>query len=80
MLLLPDGIRIIIEIDGKQHYSDGDVSSPQKYADMVESDRKLKLYGYEIYRFGGFEFLEEKHPKAMITDFLQQLFTRYALL
>lgn len=80
LMLLPDGVRIIIEIDGKQHYSEGNQSSPLKYAEMVESDRKLKLYGYEVFRFGGYEFLEENHPKDMINEFLQLLFTKHGLL
>ena len=80
LMLLPDGVRIIIEIDGKQHYSEEDKSSPSKYAEMVESDRKLKLYGYEVFRFGGYEFLDDNHPRDKINDFLQLLFRKYGLL
>ena len=79
-MLLPDGVRIIIEIDGKQHYSEGDKANPLKYAEMVESDRKLKLYGYEVFRFGGYEFLEDNHPKEKINNFLHLLFSKYGLL
>lgn len=52
-MLLPNGIRVVIEIDGKQHYSEGDISSPKLYAEMMVDTRKLQLKGYEVYRLGG---------------------------
>ena len=58
LLLLSPFERIVIEVDGKQHYSDGDRSSPSKYAEMVQADRDLRLLGYEVYRFGGAELSE----------------------
>ena len=42
-MLLPNGIRVVIEIDGKQHYSKGDISSPKLYAEMMVDTRKLQL-------------------------------------
>lgn len=53
LILFSNYERIIIEIDGRQHYSDGEISSPAKYAEMASEDRKLRLNGYEVYRFGG---------------------------
>ena len=53
LMLLPNGIRVVIEIDGKQHYSEGDISSPKLYAEMMVDTRKLQLKGYEVYRLGG---------------------------
>lgn len=44
-MLLPNGIRVVIEIDGKQHYSEGDISSPKLYAEMMVDTRKLQLKG-----------------------------------
>ncbi len=38
--------RVVIEIDGKQHYSDGDKSSPKLYSKMVKAHREMSLYGY----------------------------------
>src|SRR5260370_25322082 len=35
LLLLPHRQRVVIEIDGKQHYADGDKASPQRYATMA---------------------------------------------
>ena len=48
--------RIVIEIDGKQHYANGDIASPELYANMVAAQREMTLCGYEVYRFGGHEF------------------------
>lgn len=58
LLLLPYRQRVVIEIDGKQHYADGNAASPKRYAEMVAEDRSLRLLGYEVYRFGGVELLE----------------------
>ena len=52
--------RIVIEIDGKQHYSIGDRASPELYANMVAAQREMTLCGYEVYRFGGHEFQGDK--------------------
>ena len=47
LLLLPRGVRIVLEVDGKQHYAEGDTASPKLYSEMVSEDRKLRLRGYE---------------------------------
>jgi very-short-patch-repair endonuclease len=56
-LLLPsERARIVIEVDGKQHYADAnDKASPSRYAEMVREDRAIRLRGYEVFRFGGAE-------------------------
>ena len=79
LLLLSGGRRVVIEIDGKQHYSSEDspgqnVASPKLYAEMVAEDRRLKLAGYDVYRFGGYE-LSNKESVAKITlEFFSRLF------
>lgn len=73
LLLLPGGRRVVAEIDGKQHYSEGDRASPTKYAQMVAADRDLRLAGYEVYRFGGAE-LTESMTEGIVRDFFTQLF------
>jgi very-short-patch-repair endonuclease len=80
LMLLRDATRIVIEIDGKQHYTNEDGSgSPLQYAEMVVEDRRIKLLGYEIYRFGGAEFTDpEKAHKAIIT-FFDELFSCYEI-
>jgi hypothetical protein len=87
LLLLSNKLRIVLEIDGKQHYTksvDSELVSPEKYAEMVKEDRRLKLSGYEIYRFGGYEFFEGANnvssQEKMIIDFFYSLFKKYGIL
>jgi hypothetical protein len=79
LMLLPNGVRIVFEIDGKQHYSNGDTSSPCLYAEMVSDTRKLQLQGYEVYRFGGYEFVDINSAKQMIREFFEKLFKKYII-
>lgn len=78
LMLLPNNQRVIIEIDGKQHYSVDGRASPELYARMVKDDRTLKLYGYEVYRFGGYEFYEN-NAEDNIREFIKLLFKRYGI-
>ncbi|HUR07556.1 MAG TPA: hypothetical protein VM347_33780 [Nonomuraea sp.] len=76
LLLLPSGGRVVIEVDGKQHYAEGDTASPRLYSLMVAEDRKLRLRGYEVYRFGGFELGQPDAPemlRAFFEDLLDSL-------
>lgn len=80
LLLLPNNVRIVIEIDGKQHYSSEDNKpNPKKYAEMMKADRDLRLLGYEVFRFGGFEFINENSVDKMVLDFFSKLFLRYEI-
>lgn len=80
LLLLPGGVRIVIEVDGQHHYATDDGrASPQQYSDMVAADRLLRLSGYEVYRFGGYE-LGQSGAEEMLVRFFRALFDRYALL
>ena len=79
LMLLPNGIRVVIEIDGKQHYSEGDISSPKLYAEMMVDTRKLQLKGYEVYRFGGYEFMDSQQMKQTVRDFFEMLFKKYSI-
>ncbi|MCX5450276.1 hypothetical protein [Streptomyces nigrescens] len=86
LLLAPDGSRIVIEVDGVQHYGrpnppdeQGRVTHtavPRLYAEMVAEDRRLRLAGYEIYRFGGWE-LTAAGGEQVLTDFFTQLLARH---
>lgn len=78
LLLFSQYQRIVIEVDGKQHYSDGNVSSPKRYADMVQADRDLRLLGYEIYRFGGAELTGES-GKSLVREFFLRLFDKHGI-
>ncbi|MBF7143265.1 hypothetical protein HBH25_11980 [Pseudomonas sp. hsmgli-8] len=80
LMLLPGGVRIVIEIDGKHHYSDSDSNpSPQRYAEMMTADRSLRLVGYEVYRFGAHELLQD-NAEAVLVSFYRALFERYSLI
>ena len=48
-----------MELDGRHHYADADGgASPALYAEMVREDRALRLAGYEVFRFGGYELTD----------------------
>lgn len=77
LLLLPQGIRVVVEVDGKHHYADAEgVADVQRYAQMAMADRDLKLAGYEVYRFGAAE-LQKATAKADVKCFFDALFKRY---
>ncbi len=76
LLLFPANVRVVIEVDGKQHYAEGNVASPRLYAEMMAEDRKLRLRGYEVYRFGRFE-LAEPGAADMLRSFFGDLLAKY---
>ncbi|MGW7073081.1 hypothetical protein ACWGII_40250 [Streptomyces sp. NPDC054855] len=86
LLLTPDRARIVIEIDGVHHYSRKSpsdengrithIAAPQLYSEMVAEDRRLRLAGYEIYRFGGWE-LTQPQSEQIVTDFFSELLRRH---
>ncbi|MFP2904088.1 hypothetical protein ACLESD_03240 [Pyxidicoccus sp. 3LFB2] len=102
LLLLPENRRVVIEIDGKQHYSvdrlpepydfvggitDAPMSkipmilpSPRIYADTARSDRELRLRGYEVYRFGGYELYRKSDGEELVSSFLETLFRLHRLI
>ncbi|MBS2549622.1 hypothetical protein KGQ19_22415 [Catenulispora sp. NL8] len=78
LLLLPHGPRIVIEVDGQQHYTGADGRpSPAKYGDNVRSDRDLRLAGYEVFRFGGSELHRPEPARVLLQRFFADLFHRY---
>lgn len=79
LLLLSSHERIVIEVDGKQHYAEGDTASPKRYAAMVAEDRKLRLSGYEVYRFGGAE-LTRNAGEQMVGEFFEALLQQHRIL
>jgi len=79
LLILPNEQRVVIEIDGKQHYSEGNISSPKKYAEMVSADRDIKLQGYEVYRFGGYELLKEETSLILLEEFFKRLLNKHEI-
>lgn len=84
LLLFPGDARIVIEVDGKQHYSDNSGhADADKYARMVCADRELKLAGYEVYRFGGKELTpateKDQRPAELLREFFAGLFRRHKI-
>lgn len=78
LMLLSNRHRIIIEIDGKHHYTEGEKASPKLYSEMVAEDRRMKLAGYDLYRFGGYE-LSYGDKDKLIEDFFRKLFDKYEI-
>lgn len=76
LLLFSDRQRVVIEVDGKQHYAEGDIAKPALYSNMAAEDRRLRLAGYEVYRFGGYELTKTPNSAEMVRGFFEQLATR----
>ena len=80
LLLLPGGARVVLEIDGKHHYSRGDGTADcNRYAEMVTADRELRLAGYDVFRFG-VEELQKDTAQNVVKDFFERLFKRYGVI
>jgi len=79
LLLLPSRQRIVLEVDGKHHFSENDKPSLRVYAEMASADRELRLAGYEVYRFGANELVGEG-AESKITDFFEKLLRMHRIL
>jgi len=75
LILFSSRHRVVLEVDGKQHYANGDTASPALYSEMVAEDRRLRLSGYEVYRFGGAELMKSG-ADTMVAEFYDQLSER----
>ncbi len=74
LLLLPRRRRVVIELDGVQHYADASGrADPARYAAMVAADRELRLAGYEVYRFGGHEIADHARTPGLLDNFFSRL-------
>lgn len=78
LLLLPVHHRVVIEFDGKQHYSTADGrASPTRYGEMMAEDRRIRLAGYEVYRFGGAELKDHAAAAPMLRQFFLHLLAKH---
>lgn len=91
LMLFSGSQRVVIELDGVQHYSDGTVARPgsqypyhiastSKYASMVSAQREMTLAGYEVYRFGGIEFQDPEQARRKMKQFFMDLFNRHGVI
>jgi very-short-patch-repair endonuclease len=79
LLLLPRGVRVVLEVDGKHHFSGDDGSADsKKYAAMVSADRELKLAGYHVFHFGAAELVGES-GHITLRKFFTTLFMRFGV-
>lgn len=79
LLLMPGNVRVVIEVDGKHHYTDNEGRpSPAKYGAMVAADRELRFAGYELFRFGTSE-LDPVNGEACVKAFFESLFKRHGV-
>ena len=78
LLLVPSRRRVVIELDGKQHYSTGDGrASPTLYGEMMREDRRLRLTGYELFRIGGGELPSRADAEPVLREFFVDLLQFY---
>jgi hypothetical protein len=63
-----------------KHYSENGKASPKLYAEMVAEDRRLRLAGYELYRFGGYEFVDDEKAKQTVKNFFDDLFKLHSII
>lgn len=77
LMLLPGHRRVVLEVDGAQHYSVNDRPSPAAYAETTRGDRELRLSGYEVYRFSGHE-LTSHRARGTVVEFFERLLNRTA--
>ncbi|MET9069451.1 hypothetical protein [Streptosporangium sandarakinum] len=77
LLLLPRGQRVVLEVDGRQHYSTDGRPDSAKYAAGMKGDRDLKLSGYEVFRFGTDELDDPAQARPLLEQFFSDLFNRF---
>lgn len=93
IMIITPSQRVVIEIDGKQHYSEDEMvpgtnhkhySSPKRYSEMMKAHREMSLSGYDVFRFGGYELWVNSSTSedAIITqveNFFSDLFSKYRI-
>ena len=91
MMIISPTQRVVIEVDGSQHYAEDAVApgtqykhyaSPLRYAEMMKAHRQMSLAGYDVYRFGGRELWANGSDAEdaiinRVKDFFESLFEKY---
>ncbi|WP_163508964.1 hypothetical protein [Fodinicola acaciae] len=76
LMLLPGLRRVVLEVDGEQHYATSSRQpSPRIYSETTRGDRDLRLTGYEVYRFSGYELSEDRATNT-VAEFFNRLLAR----
>ncbi|ALO91234.1 hypothetical protein SHL15_0017 [Streptomyces hygroscopicus subsp. limoneus] len=75
LMLLPGSRRVILEVDGMQHYTRNGGTEPDsaKYAATMAADRDLKFRGYEVFRFGHDELRDHETAQPLLARFFDTL-------
>ncbi|OEJ22562.1 hypothetical protein BGK67_34165 [Streptomyces subrutilus] len=85
LMLLPGNRRVVLEVDGMQHYTRNAGTEPDstkyepdstKYAATMAGDRALKFRGYEVFRFGHDELRDRDRAQPLLADFFAALLER----
>ncbi|MFE8925782.1 AbiJ-related protein [Streptomyces rochei] len=78
LMLLPGNRRVVLEVDGMQHYTrdGGAIPDSARYAATMAGDRDLKFRGYEVFRFGHDELRDRERARPVLTDFFRTLLGR----
>jgi len=80
LLLVPQGSRIVIEVDGKSHYAnEHGWADATRYSAMARADRDLKLAGYDVFHFGA-EELRNSDSAEFVRAFFESLFKEYRVI
>ncbi len=73
LMLLPHHRRVVLEVDGSQHYSSNGTPSPAVYSVTTRGDRNLRLARYEVYRFSGYELASPTRAEQTAREFFSRL-------
>lgn len=85
LMLFSESQRVVIEIDGVQHYAEyvegnkKHYASVDKYAGMMAAQREMSLAGYDVYRFGAKELYNPAIGKRKVCAFFDGLFSKYGI-
>lgn len=80
LLLVPQGVRIVVEVDGMAHYAnEKGRADAVRYAKMARADRDLKLAGYDVFHFGA-EELQSSDSAESVRTFFELLFKEYRVM
>jgi very-short-patch-repair endonuclease len=80
LMLLPGSRRVVLEVDGMQHYTRNGGTEPDSanYAATMAADRDLKFRGYEVFRLGHDELRDHETAQPLLARFFDMLLDRQA--